>query len=87
MHVVHRRVSACASVVWIALARNAPGPMRAATMRDLISVLRSGTRAWTLVLFSFLAFGGFVAMYLYLPKLLQRRPGPGRPRRSSGPAG
>ena len=30
---------------------------------------RSG-RAWALVLFYFLAFGGFVAMYLYLPKLL-----------------
>ena len=27
-------------------------------------------RAWALTLFYFLAFGGFVAMYLYLPKLL-----------------
>ena len=39
-------------------------------MRDPISVLGTGTRAWALVLFYFLAFGGFVAMYLYLPKLL-----------------
>ena len=57
-------------VVWIALARDAPAPPRQASMRDPISVLGSGTRAWALVLFYFLAFGGFVAMYLYLPKLL-----------------
>jgi NNP family nitrate/nitrite transporter-like MFS transporter len=57
-------------VVWILMARNAPGPMRQASMRDPIAVLGSGIRAWALVLFYFLAFGGFVAMYLYLPKLL-----------------
>ena len=57
-------------VIWIALARDAPGPTRPASMRDPISVLGTGTRAWALVLFYFLAFGGFVAMYLYLPKLL-----------------
>jgi NNP family nitrate/nitrite transporter-like MFS transporter len=57
-------------VLWIALARDAPGPTRPASMRDPISVLGTGTRAWALVLFYFLAFGGFVAMYLYLPKLL-----------------
>jgi NNP family nitrate/nitrite transporter-like MFS transporter len=39
-------------------------------MRDPIAVLGTGTRVWALVLFYFLAFGGFVAMYLYLPKLL-----------------
>jgi NNP family nitrate/nitrite transporter-like MFS transporter len=39
-------------------------------MRDPIAVLGTGMRAWGLVLFYFLAFGGFVAMYLYLPKLL-----------------
>ena len=57
-------------VVWVAFARDAPGPPRAASMRDPIAVLGSGGRAWALVLFYFLAFGGFVAMYLYLPKLL-----------------
>ena len=57
-------------VLWIALARDAPVPARPASMRDPIAVLGSGTRAWALVLFYFLAFGGFVAMYLYLPKLL-----------------
>jgi MFS transporter, NNP family, nitrate/nitrite transporter len=57
-------------VVWVALARDAPVPHRAASMRDPIAVLGTGGRAWALVLFYFLAFGGFVAMYLYLPKLL-----------------
>jgi MFS transporter, NNP family, nitrate/nitrite transporter len=57
-------------VVWIALARDAPGPRGASSMHDPIAVLGSGRRAWALVLFYFLAFGGFVAMYLYLPKLL-----------------
>jgi NNP family nitrate/nitrite transporter-like MFS transporter len=61
---------AVALVVWVALARDAPVPNRPATMRDPIAVLGTGMRAWALVLFYFLAFGGFVAMYLYLPKLL-----------------
>jgi NNP family nitrate/nitrite transporter-like MFS transporter len=56
--------------IWIVLARDAPVPNKPASMRDPIAVLGSGARAWALVLFYFLAFGGFVAMYLYLPKLL-----------------
>jgi NNP family nitrate/nitrite transporter-like MFS transporter len=56
--------------LWIALARDAPVPNKPASMRDPVAVLGSGGRAWALVLFYFLAFGGFVAMYLYLPKLL-----------------
>lgn len=63
-------LSAVVLVIWVALARDAPGGNRPATMRDPLSVLGSGARAWALVLFYFLAFGGFVAMYLYLPKLL-----------------
>ena len=35
-----------------------------------LAVFRSSGRAWALTLFYFLAFGGFVAMFLYLPKLL-----------------
>jgi MFS transporter, NNP family, nitrate/nitrite transporter len=57
-------------VVWIALAHDAPVPAKPASMRDPIAVLGTGVRAWALVLFYFLSFGGFVAMYLYLPKLL-----------------
>ena len=33
-------------------------------------MFRTSGRAWALTLFYFLAFGGFVAMFLYLPKLL-----------------
>jgi NNP family nitrate/nitrite transporter-like MFS transporter len=61
---------AIALALWVALARDAPVPNRPASMRDPIVVLGTGMRAWALVLFYFLAFGGFVAMYLYLPKLL-----------------
>ncbi|HEX6020435.1 MAG TPA: MFS transporter [Solirubrobacter sp.] len=35
-----------------------------------LGVFRTSGRAWALTLFYFLAFGGFVAMFLYLPKLL-----------------
>jgi NNP family nitrate/nitrite transporter-like MFS transporter len=63
-------LTAVVLVIWVALARDAPVPNRPASMRDPIAVLGSGIRAWALVLFYFLAFGGFVAMYLYLPKLL-----------------
>jgi MFS transporter, NNP family, nitrate/nitrite transporter len=35
-----------------------------------LGVFRASGRAWALTLFYFLAFGGFVAMFLYLPKLL-----------------
>jgi NNP family nitrate/nitrite transporter-like MFS transporter len=35
-----------------------------------LAVFRTSGRAWALTLFYFLAFGGFVAMFLYLPKLL-----------------
>jgi NNP family nitrate/nitrite transporter-like MFS transporter len=59
--------------VWLALARNAlrdrpAGP--APGMFASLSVFRVSGRAWALTLFYFLAFGGFVAMFLYLPKLL-----------------
>jgi MFS transporter, NNP family, nitrate/nitrite transporter len=57
-------------VLWVALARDAPAGRGHASMRDPIAVLGTGRRAWALVLFYFLAFGGFVALYLYLPKLL-----------------
>jgi len=63
-------LAAIALVIWVALARDAPVPNHPASMRDPIAVLGTGIRAWALVLFYFLAFGGFVAMYLYLPKLL-----------------
>jgi NNP family nitrate/nitrite transporter-like MFS transporter len=62
-------------LAWAALSRDAEraaprGP--APSMFASLSAFR-GTgsgRAWALTLFYFLAFGGFVAMFLYLPKLL-----------------
>jgi NNP family nitrate/nitrite transporter-like MFS transporter len=46
--------------------RTTPAP----GMFAALSVFRSSGRARALTLFYFLAFGGFVAMFLYLPKLL-----------------
>jgi MFS transporter, NNP family, nitrate/nitrite transporter len=56
------------AAVWSAMARNAPGHRPRRT--DYGAVLRSGSALWQLALFYFVAFGGFVAMSLYLPKLL-----------------
>lgn len=60
-------------VVFFALARDAPRRPRtgpAPGMLAALSVFRSSGRAWALLLFYFLAFGCFVSMFLYLPKLL-----------------
>jgi NNP family nitrate/nitrite transporter-like MFS transporter len=59
--------------IFYALARDAPRPPRsgpAPGMFSALSVFRSSSRAWSLTLFYFLGFGGFVALFLYLPKLL-----------------
>jgi len=59
-------------VFWLA-ARNAPRATptgSAPSMFASLSVFRTSGRAWALTLFYFLSFGGFVAMFLYLPKLL-----------------
>jgi NNP family nitrate/nitrite transporter-like MFS transporter len=55
-----------------ALAVEAPGPTGSGGggVAALVDVVRGSARAWALILFYFLAFGGFVALYLYLPKLL-----------------
>ena len=66
-------VAAMAAVFW-ALAKDAPrpGPSRPPSLLAPLSVFRGrgSGRAWALTLFYFMAFGGFVAMFLYLPKLL-----------------
>jgi NNP family nitrate/nitrite transporter-like MFS transporter len=59
--------------LFAALARDPPRAARvgpAPGMFASLSVFRGSGRAWALTLFYFLAFGGFVAMFLYLPKLL-----------------
>jgi NNP family nitrate/nitrite transporter-like MFS transporter len=61
------------AVVFYALARDAPRPAGAAPsagMFSALAVFRTSGRAWALTLFYFLTFGGFVALFLYLPKLL-----------------
>jgi NNP family nitrate/nitrite transporter-like MFS transporter len=66
-------VGAMAVVFWMA-AEDAPGSAQGKTgsMLASLSAFRGpgSARAWALTLFYFMAFGGFVAMYLYLPKLL-----------------
>jgi NNP family nitrate/nitrite transporter-like MFS transporter len=61
--------------VWYAMARNAERAARTGAAPGMFASLAAfrgpgSGRAWALTLFYFLAFGGFVAMFLYLPKLL-----------------
>ncbi|HEU4974496.1 MAG TPA: MFS transporter [Baekduia sp.] len=61
------------AVIFFALARDAPRPEPPGVPQSMfasLAVFRTSGRAWALTLFYFLAFGGFVAMFLYLPKLL-----------------
>jgi NNP family nitrate/nitrite transporter-like MFS transporter len=60
-------------VVFALLARDAPRAQaqpRSKSFLAPLAVFRRNRRAWALTLFYFLSFGGFVAMFLYLPKLL-----------------
>ena len=64
---------AAATAVFVVLARDAGTPApRQGPLKPLapLSIFRTSGRAWALTLFYFLSFGGFVAMFLYLPKLL-----------------
>jgi NNP family nitrate/nitrite transporter-like MFS transporter len=60
------------AAMWLLLARDTAAPESGAggSMLASLRVFRESGRAWALTLFYFLAFGGFVAMFLYLPKLL-----------------
>jgi len=62
------------AVAFVAMARDAPRPAAGVGDRPgmfaALAVFRHSGRAWALTLFYFMAFGGFVAMFLYLPKLL-----------------
>jgi len=63
---------AAMTVVFWLFARDAPvsEPRPKVTLSAPIRIFRDQPRAWALTLFYFLSFGGFVAMFLYLPKLL-----------------
>ena len=62
------------AVVFWRMAEDAPGSAsgRSGSLLAPLATFRGrgSGRAWSLTLFYFLAFGGFVAMFLYLPKLL-----------------
>jgi NNP family nitrate/nitrite transporter-like MFS transporter len=61
-------VIAVYALIWWALARDLPG--RKPQRQPYGEVLRSGWDLYRLSLFYFVTFGGFVAMALFLPKLL-----------------
>lgn len=58
-----------AAVFWL-VGRDALVERPKTTLMEPLRVFVREPRAWALTLFYFLAFGGFVAMFLYLPKLL-----------------
>ncbi len=62
------------ALVFWTMAEDAPGSAHGKTGSILASLSAfrgpGSGRAWALTLFYFMAFGGFVAMFLYLPKLL-----------------
>ena len=66
--IIYSLVLLAYAAVWWASARNAPDHRPKTTSYG--QVLRSGWTLGQLALFYFVAFGGFVAMSLYLPKLL-----------------
>ncbi len=72
--VVAAVIVALSLVLWLVLAQAAPGAPTSASRgtpgRSIVTVLRTERRAWAVTLFYFVAFGGFVSMFLYLPKLL-----------------
>ncbi len=61
-------VIAVYAAIWWAIARDLPG--REPKRQPYAEVLRSGWDLYRLSLFYFVTFGGFVAMALFLPKLL-----------------
>jgi NNP family nitrate/nitrite transporter-like MFS transporter len=67
-------MASMAVIFWMA-ARDAPRPATGTPPGRMsfiapLRVFKRSPRAWALTLFYFLSFGGFVAMFLYLPKLL-----------------
>src|SRR5690606_36242082 len=59
------------ALLWLSAARDAPRAERSAGGLSFGKVLRLGPRMWQLALFYFVTFGAFVAMSIYLPKLLR----------------
>lgn len=79
------------AVVFWNMCEDAPGAVTGRTGSMLAPLAtfkgRGCGRAWALTLFYFLAFGGFVAMFLYLPKLLHGVHGLSKPDAGARAAG
>src|SRR5579871_4270440 len=58
-------------VLFLLFARNAPVETQSRSLAQMLSVLGKRPLAWLLSLFYFVTFGGFVALAIGLPKLLQ----------------
>jgi NNP family nitrate/nitrite transporter-like MFS transporter len=58
-------------VIFLLTARNAPVSVPPKPLGEMLKVLTANKLAWVLSLFYFLTFGGFVALGIGLPKLLQ----------------
>lgn len=56
-------------LIWMSMAR--PAPHAKPKKTNYMKVLGAGWRLWRLSLFYFVTFGGFVAMAIFLPKLLK----------------
>jgi NNP family nitrate/nitrite transporter-like MFS transporter len=69
------RLFAVVAVVWavlfLLLARDAPATGAPKSVGQMLAVLRAHPLSWLLGLFYFVTFGGFVALGIGLPKLLQ----------------
>jgi len=77
------------AAVFASMARDTVQPRAAqpTSMLAPLKVFRGDRRAWALTLFYFMAFGGFVAMFLYLPKLLHGVHGLSKPDAGARAAG
>ena len=58
-------------IIFLALARNAPVQTQPKSFGAMLELLAKQPLAWLLSLFYFVTFGGFVALSIGLPKLLQ----------------
>lgn len=66
--IVFAVVIAAYALIWLTFSRDAPGERPRV---DYGEVIGAGWRLWRLALFYFVTFGGFVAMAIFLPKLLK----------------
>lgn len=70
--IVAMALTAAMAIIFWLLARNAPveRPARTGNILAPLLVFRNQPAAWAPTFYYFLVFGGFVAMFAYLPKLL-----------------